>query len=271
MSTIARQLAPLGQVSRRVEGMSKEAKSGVAEAIAADLRAAIERGDYQAGDRLPGENKLIEQYGAARLTVRAALATLQAEGLTTARRGIGVFVREFHPIIRNGISRVSERRWKAGKSVWDGDTDGRTLTVDGVQVEPSTTAPGDVAAILGLGDGDEVTVRRRTYLLDGKPVLEATSYLPAKVAAGTPIVETDTGPGGIYARLADVGHAPAHFREDIVSRMPTKTETEALKIQAATPVYVITRTAVTKDGDPVEVNIMTADASVYVLRYDFDA
>jgi len=30
-------------------------------------------------------------------------------------------------------------------------------------------------------------------------------------------------------------------------------------------------TAVTKDGNPVEVNIMTADASAYVLRYEYDA
>jgi GntR family transcriptional regulator len=107
--------------------------------------------------------------------------------------------------------------------------------------------------------------------MDGKPVLSATSYLPAKLVAGSRIVERDTGPGGIYARLADLGHAPAHFREDIVARMPTKAERETLKLQAATPVYVITRTAVEEDGTPVEVNAMTADASAYVLRYDFDA
>lgn len=251
--------------------MSKEAKTGVAEAIAADLRDAIERGEYKAGDQLPGENALIRDYGAARLTVRSALAMLQTEGLTVARRGIGVFVRDFHPVIRNGISRVSARQWKAGKSIWESDSAERSLAVDGVDVIPSENPPADIAVLLNLAEGESVAVRRRTYLMDGKPVLSASSYLPAKLVAGTRIVERDTGPGGIYARLADLGHAPAHFREDIVARMPTRAEREALKIQAATPVYVITRTAVAKGGEPVEVNVMTADASAYVLRYDFDA
>lgn len=251
--------------------MSKEAKTGVAEAIAADLRDAIEREEYKAGDQLPGENALVRDYGAARLTVRSALAMLQAEGLTVARRGIGVFVRDFNPVIRNGIARVSERQWKAGKSIWEHDSVERNFTVDNVEVTSSEDAPTDVAALLNLGEGEKVAVRRRCYLLNGKPVLSATSYLPAKLVAGSGIVELDTGPGGVYARLADLGHAPAHFREDIVSRMPTKAERETLKMQAATPVYLITRTAATDDGTPVEVNVMTADASAYVLRYDFGA
>ncbi|GAB3172542.1 GntR family transcriptional regulator [Myceligenerans halotolerans] len=242
----------------------------MAEKIAADLRDAIERGDYGPGDRLPGENTLIQDYGAARLTVRSALAKLQAEGLTVSRQGAGVFVREFKPVIRNGINRVSARQWNAGKSMWDTDTAQRNLTVDGIEVTPEEEAAGDIAALLALGEGAAVAIRRRRYLLDDKPVLSATSYLPAELVADSPIVEADTGPGGIYARLADLGHAPAHFREDIVSRMPTRAEKEELQMQAATPVYIITRTAVTQDGTPVEVNIMTADASAYVLRYDFD-
>ncbi len=249
--------------------MSKEAKHGVAEKIAADLRDAIERGEYQAGDQLPGENALIRDYGAARLTVRSALAMLQAEGLTTARRGVGVFVRTFDPIVRNGISRVAARKWKAGRSIWDDETRGRDRTVDSFQIVAEADAPSDIAAI--FDSNQKVATRRRRYLLDGKPVIVATSYLPANLVAGTAILDEDTGPGGIYARLAELGQAPAHFREDILSRMPTKAESEELAIPAATPVFVLTRTAVTEAGDPVEVNVMVLDASSYVLRYDFDA
>lgn len=53
--------------------------------------------------------------------------------------------------------------------------------------------------------------------------------------------------------------------------MPTKAETEELAIPAGTPVFVLTRTAVTEAGDPVEVNVMVMDAGAYLLRYDFDA
>jgi GntR family transcriptional regulator len=53
--------------------------------------------------------------------------------------------------------------------------------------------------------------------------------------------------------------------------MPTKAETEKLAIPAGTPVFMLTRTAVTEAGDPVGVDVMFLDAGAYVLRYDFNA
>jgi GntR family transcriptional regulator len=131
--------------------------------------------------------------------------------------------------------------------------------------------PPDVRSILRLGARGKATVRRRRYLLDGKPVLVATSYLPTSLVADSAITQQDTGPGGTYARLAELGFAPAYFREDVTARMPTADESEALRIPPGTPVLDITRTAVTSDGEPVEVNRMTLDAAAYVVRYDFDA
>ncbi|EMF24625.1 GntR family transcriptional regulator [Streptomyces gancidicus BKS 13-15] len=55
-------------------------------------------------------------------------------------------------------------------------------------------------------------VRRRRFLVDSKPVLLATSYLPLSLVAGSAITQEDTGPGGTYARLSELGHAPVHFR-----------------------------------------------------------
>ncbi len=99
----------------------------------------------------------------------------------------------------------------------------------------------------------------------------ARSWLPASIAAGTAIAQPDTGPGGSYARLADLGHAPARFREDLRSRMPSPDEAERLDIAPGTPVVEIIRVALDATGTPVEVNEMTADASAYVFRYEFPA
>ena len=106
-------------------------------------------------------------------------------------------------------------------------------------------------------------------MLDGKPVLTSVSWLPVTVAAGTAIEQPDTGPGGTYARLAEAGHTPDQFREDLRARMPLAEETERLQLPPGTPVVDITRTAYTADGAPVEVNEMTADAGSYVFRYEF--
>ncbi|MGW8744703.1 GntR family transcriptional regulator [Streptomyces sp. NPDC055794] len=238
--------------------------------IADSLREAIEAGEYGPGDRLPGENDLMDTYGVARMTARQALSVLRDEGLAEARKGAGVFVREFRPIRRRGIERLAREQWGNGRSVWSADVEDRALEVDRITVSEEVP-PERVGAVLNLADEDAACVRRRRFVLDNKPVLLATSYLPMPLVAGSRITEEDTGPGGTYARLAELGHEPVHFREEVRSRMPSKDEAAQLEISPGTPVVLVCRTAFTDDGRAVEVNEMTLDAASYVLEYDFDA
>ncbi len=75
----------------------------------------------------------------------------------------------------------------------------------------------------------------------------------------------------IYARLQDLGHEAAYFREEIRARMPLPEETEILHLSPGTLVITIARTAYTVNNTPVEVNQMTLDAGAYILQYDFPA
>ncbi|MBT2395440.1 GntR family transcriptional regulator [Streptomyces sp. ISL-100] len=238
--------------------------------IVAELKAAIEAGEYGPGDRLPGENDLMATYAVARMTARQALGVLQSEGLVEARKGSGVFVREFRPIRRRGVQRLSSTLWGMGQSVWAADTEGRDLVVDLISVTEEA-APDGIARVLGIPEGAPVCVRRRRFVLDGRPVLLATSYLDAELVAGTTITQADTGPGGIYARLDEVGSKPVRFREEIRSRMPSAEESDRLGLALGTPVVLICRTAFAERGRVVEVNEMVLDASAYILEYDFDA
>lgn len=238
--------------------------------IADALRDAIQVGRYGPGDRLPGENDLMADHGVARMTARQALGLLQSEGIAESRQGAGVFVRSFRPLRRRGITRLAQSQWGEGRSVWAAETGGRVLVVDnvGVTEEP---VPDRIAGVLGMEPGSPVCVRRRRFVLDGKPVLLATSYLPASLVAGSAVTREDTGPGGVYARLAELGVKPVHFREEIRSRMPSKAEADDLQLSTGTPVMLICRTAFADEGRPVEVNEMTLDSASYVLEYDFDA
>jgi GntR family transcriptional regulator len=238
--------------------------------IADELRRAIHAGDYPPGSALPGENEIMQRYQVARMTARQALGQLINEGLAAPRKGAGVYVRSFRPIIRAGIQRLSTGTWAAGRPIWSADAEGRDLAVDQIEVH-ETSAPARIGALLDLPGPARVLMRSRRYVLDGKPVLLSRSYLPADLVTGSPIAQPDAGPGGTYARLADLGHSPARFREDLRSRMPEPEETERLQLPAGTPVVEITRTAYTSDDRPVEVNEMTADASAYIFRYDFGA
>ncbi|MFF3676798.1 GntR family transcriptional regulator [Streptomyces sp. NPDC002120] len=238
--------------------------------IADALRMAIQSGEYGPGDRLPGENDLMATYEVARMTARQALGVLQNEGLAEARKGAGVFVRAFKPLRRRGIQRLAHEQWGSGRSIWSTDTEDRELVVDQIEVREEG-ANNRISDALGIASGAQVWTRSRRFVLDGKPVLFATSYLPSDVVADSAITQVDTGPGGTYARLAELGHGPVHFREEIRSRMPSADEAERLALAVGTPVVQIVRTAFAEDGRVVEVNEMTLDSASYVLEYDFDA
>jgi UTRA domain len=122
-----------------------------------------------------------------------------------------------------------------------------------------------------LGTSGRVLTRKRRYLLDGRPVETATSYVPLEIAQGSRIAEPDSGPGGIYARLEELGHRLDHFDEEVRARMPTPDEIRALRLARGVPVFHLTRTAYDHAGRAVEVcdTIMAADA--YVLSYQLPA
>ena len=68
----------------------------VAEALAAEIRA----GRPAAGEKLPTEAVLVEQFAVSRTVVREAVSRLKSLGVVESRQGSGVFVRqaEFAPL-----------------------------------------------------------------------------------------------------------------------------------------------------------------------------
>jgi GntR family transcriptional regulator len=56
------------------------------------LRGPIERGDWKAGDQLPGEPELCSMFDVSRTVIRQALTELMYEGLIVRVKGKGTFV-----------------------------------------------------------------------------------------------------------------------------------------------------------------------------------
>ena len=57
------------------------------------LREAIQRGEFAPGDALPPESALNRRFGISRTTARAALDSLEHDGLVSRRSGHGSIVR----------------------------------------------------------------------------------------------------------------------------------------------------------------------------------
>lgn len=238
--------------------------------IADELRARIERGEYQPGQKIPSESALSAEFKAGRDTVTKALRILKDLGLTESAQGRPATVRAFKPIRRKANERLNKSVWGGGASMWSVDVRDAKPKVEGLSVLPLEASP-RIAEALGIQRGEQVIRRRRHYVLDGKPVLMSDSYLPADLAAGTPIADDNPGEGGIYKRLEDIGHGPVRFKEEVRARMPYRAEASLLRLGPGTPVICIVRSAFDADGRTVEVNEMTLDGGTYIIDYLIDA
>ena len=67
-------------------------RTSVGEAVIAEIRDAIARGDLKPGDQLPPERELAANLGVSRLGMREGLKVLEAMGLVEARQGEGTFI-----------------------------------------------------------------------------------------------------------------------------------------------------------------------------------
>ena len=80
------------------------------EAIVEQIEAAIEGGEFQPGDRLPGERKLMADFSVSRATIREALRVLQATGVIESRPGDprGPVISAFSPrLLEKSLSQIS--------------------------------------------------------------------------------------------------------------------------------------------------------------------
>lgn len=175
---------------------------------------------------------------------------------------------QFVKIRRRSPDRLARSHWGSGRAIQDHDTGARLRTVNVIVSE--VEAPSWVASALAA---DLVACRERVFAVDGRRVMLSASYIPLDLARGTAMMEPDSGPGGVYARLAEAGWAPEWFDEDVTARPPAPNETADLDLTGDRPtVFEITRFAVAVSRDRVvEVNRMVADAEVYDLSYGFPA
>jgi len=234
--------------------------------IAATLREAIARGDYQPGATIPKETELMAAHGIGRETVRRAVMQLTAEGLLAPVRRRGTVVRV--PPTRTSITRTRLVYRDELGYYFDPVAQGwRALQFPTVATGP---VPFDVAVRLGLAPGDEVTIRERVMgdPATGRPTQLATSYIPADLAAELPVLAMpDTGHGGIYDRMEEAGFGPIQWTETITTRPPTMSESKVLRLPAGVALLRIVRIASSPAGRGLEVNDTRMSGDEFEISY----
>lgn len=154
----------------------------IRDAIAADF---ITSGAVQAGERLPTEAELCDRYGVSRVTVRAALRSLQESGLIVIRQGLGSTVLPQSETITSGLDRLCSFETFAraiGREVDSAELDIAEVDVDRVAAER-----------LGVKVGTRALVVQRVKLYGGEPVGWIVDYVPADVLPPATIIEEFAG------------------------------------------------------------------------------
>ncbi|MFI5535306.1 GntR family transcriptional regulator [Nocardia sp. NPDC051900] len=250
------------------------------ELISGDLRRQIESGELRPGDQLPGEAALINRYRVSVPTIRQALAVLRTEGLIEARHGIGTFVRaprlkvirrnERHQTEKALVHAADEERRRNGSA----ETDTGHLTEEfSFSAEYRTgTASEAVAEIFGVSPDTEFLQRsyRSRFVDEDVPISIVTSYIKLDAVESNPALldsSNEPWPGGTMHQLSTVGIEVDRVVEDITTRLPSPSETEALGLLPGTAVFIIRKTLIDINGRVVELSDVVLPGDRHRLIY----
>ncbi|MFD9206796.1 GntR family transcriptional regulator [Streptomyces sioyaensis] len=237
--------------------------------IADELRRRIAEHEWTPGDRLPSRAQIAQECGVGENVVRRAQELLISQGALEGRAGSGTYVAA--PRQRVRMVRSSARQQSAGspfradmKAVGKlGDWESRTVA--------KVPAPAEIAARLGISEGDLCVRTVYEFLADAKPVQLSTSWEPYDVTAGTVVVLPEGGPHagvGVVNRMAEIGITVSHAVEQPEPRQANAEEASLLGIQKASLVTHIRRTYYSDQGRPVETADIVVPAALCEIVYE---
>lgn len=220
--------------------------------LAEDLRSRIERGEFRKGEAIPTEPELERAYEVSRVTVRRAVQELVREGFLETRQGRGTFARS--PKATQNLNTITS--WAETMAAQGKNPDTRLTRIEQVP------APPEVAELLGLDPGAEVTRVERVRYADAEPVCLMTNYLVSDLVPGL----EDRGIDGesLYTTLESryrirLGWA----KERVGARAATSMEARILRIKSGAPLLSILRVSYDSDDRPVEVVLAANRADRY--------
>ncbi|GAB3487163.1 GntR family transcriptional regulator [Nocardiopsis coralliicola] len=207
--------------------------------IARTLRAEIEGGELDPGERVASEKELEERFEASRNTVRLALGMLRNQGLVASHPGKGHFVQEILPITYY----ANRERGRSGSGI-EFDAFALSAKVSELLIAAATA---EIGSRLRISEGERVVVRRTYGYVEERCTMRRTSYYPMDIAQGTQLMHPADLPDGAVAALTALGHRQVGHVDELATRMPSPEEADDLRLGQGVPVLELYRTAFSAD------------------------
>ncbi|QHJ01305.1 UTRA domain-containing protein [Xylophilus rhododendri] len=204
------------------------------------LRDQILRGLYPPGAAIPNEARLCELFGVSRITVRRAVADLEAEGLLEKRHGHGTFVRHELPAQRPAatLGFIDSLRKQAQNTE--------------VQVLELLTgpAPAVVALQLQLAVGEAAIHAVRLRSAGGRPLMVTDAWVPEHLGKG--ITRAALRRQGLYEILMAQGVRFGRVVQEITALSADPHYARLLAVAVGSPLLRMTRLLYGADRQPVQ-------------------
>lgn len=143
------------------------------EQVAEILAAKIRNGEWQIGQKLPGEIELAREYGVGRSTVRETLNILQQKGMIEKRHGSGTYVTENKKVMENPLLLLTS----VGTMIKDAGYQAGSVFRSTTHELPT----GHIQRKMGLAGDEKIVVVNRARTADGQPVAFSYNVFPQKL------------------------------------------------------------------------------------------
>lgn len=229
---------------------NKPKKYGYAD-IAGHYRQLIADGTLAPGDAMPSMSKVCEEFNVSITTANRAFRLLKSEGLTMPKPGVGTVVADQNDVAASASARL-KRIERTGKAYGPGET-----SVDHTVALRSVDDP-ILVEQLGVEFRDEIVVRTRTFVRDGKRTVFALSCIHMRALAKVPELLSPEPFGKFWQEVykARTGRTVTKSPERRTARLANDYELQALRIDVEpgtpVPVLVVMNTFSDDDG-PIEV------------------
>ncbi|WP_405798362.1 GntR family transcriptional regulator [Streptomyces sp. NBC_01506] len=150
--------------------------------IADRLAAQISDGTYPPGSRLPHIQELVSGGEGSTATVHRAYQTLEAEGLVRSSRGHGTTVLGADDAARSAVTGAG----RLARLTRTGQPYSPRETAENRHSGLRSCADDQVAALLGIDPYDEIVVRSRTFVRDGKPTILGLNFIHVRALEHLP-------------------------------------------------------------------------------------
>jgi GntR family transcriptional regulator len=195
--------------------------------IAHILRQSIENGQFNKGEKLPSENKLVQRFGISRITATAALEELVKARLAYRQRGRGTFVAQ--PFLSNFsfFSSFTEDMRERG-------LEPSSRLVSRRVVKPDQ----EILEKLRMSDDADYYCLKRVRLANNEPVVYQSAYLPVEMYPD--LERTDFEKQYLYEVMRKTyGYKPTWGEAIVEARAATSEEADFLDTKNGAPVLII--------------------------------